>query len=140
MILMGTAGRSIPLSLPRRWIIDLMHFAQQVPTIPVQRRIDISAIVAGRRAANPRPSWTAMFAKSYAIVAARRPELRRCYLPLPWPHLYEHPVSVATIAVEREYEGENAVFFAHVRIPEERSLLELDTLLRHWRSAPLRDI
>ena len=41
-----------------------------------------------------------MFARAFALVAARRPELRRSYLKFPWPHLYEHPVSVAGIITE----------------------------------------
>ena len=32
-------GRSFSLSLPRRFICDLLHFAQKVPTVPVQRRL-----------------------------------------------------------------------------------------------------
>src|SRR6266540_3674213 len=99
-------GRSLPLSLPRRFICDMMHFAQQVPTVPVERRMSLGPVVAARRQANPRPSWCALFTKAYAFVAARWPELRRAYLTFPTPHLYEHPVSIASIAVERELKGE----------------------------------
>ena len=30
-------GRRLRLSLPRRQVCDLMHFAKKVPSIPVQR-------------------------------------------------------------------------------------------------------
>src|SRR5437667_11062980 len=97
------AGRNIPLSLPRRFIGDLVHFAHQVPSVPVQRRMHLGPVVAARQAARPRPSWAAIFTKAYGFVSAAWPELRRSYLSFPRPHLYEHPVTVATVAVERPF-------------------------------------
>src|SRR5262245_12488808 len=111
-------GRNLPVSLPRRWIGDLLHFARKVPAVVVQRHADVAALIQARAAAAPRPSWCAIFTKAYARVAADFPPLRRAYLPFPWPHLYEHPESVASVAVERTYRGEPAVFFGHLRGPE----------------------
>ncbi len=76
-------GRSLSLSLPRRFVGDLLHFAQKVPTVPVQRRMNIAPLMAARRDAFPRPSWCALFTKAYGMVAAQRPELRRatCLFP-----------------------------------------------------------
>jgi hypothetical protein len=133
-------GRNIPLSLPRRFICDLVHFARKVPTVPVQRRMNLAPLVAVRQAAQPRPSWCAIFTKAYAFVAAARPELRRAYLSFPWPHLYEHPISVASVAVERDYGGEQAVFFGHLRSPEQQGLLELDAHLRQLKEAPIESV
>src|SRR5438105_15782808 len=104
-------GRRVPLSLPRRWIDDLMAASRHAPLVTFERRMALGALAAARAAASPSPAWVLLFAKAYAIVAARRPELRRAYVPLPTPHLYEAEESVASIAVEREYEGEPAVFF-----------------------------
>src|SRR5690348_3227667 len=133
-------GRNLRLSVPRRFVGDLVHFAHQVPTVPVQRRMDVSAVVAERRAAAPRPGWCAIFTKAYACVAAEAPELRRAYMGFPWPHLYEHPVSVASVAVERRYEGEDAVFFVQVREPEARALAEIDRKLREGKEAPIASV
>lgn len=133
-------GRKLSLSLPRRTIGDLMHFAKQVPTIPVQRRMRLSALVAARQAADPRPSWVSIFTKAYGLVAARWPELRRSYMSLPTAHLYEHPGNVASVAVERRYEGEDGVFFGHIRSPETRSLEELDDKLRHFKEDEVESI
>src|SRR5439155_7972091 len=113
-----TKGRWVALSLPRRWICDLLHFAQKVPTVPVQRRLDIRAVIAAREAVINRPSWAAIFTRAYGLVAREVPELRRYYLAFPRPHLYEFPYSIASVAIERVYEGENAVFFGHLRSPE----------------------
>src|SRR5579864_4603640 len=100
-------GRSLSLSLPRRFIGDLLHFARKVPTVPVQRRMNIAPLQAARRQAVPRPSWCSLFTKAYAMVAAARPELRRAYLSFPWPHLYEHSISVASVAIERKVGDED---------------------------------
>jgi hypothetical protein len=134
------AGRNVSLSLPRRFIIDLVHFARKVPSVPVQRRMNLAAVVVARQAASPRPSWAAIFTKAYAFVAAGRPEMRRAYMPYPWPHFYEHPISVASIAVERRFQEEEAVFFGHVRNPEKRGLAELDHELRRFKESDLKKI
>ena len=134
------AGRNVFVSLPRRFIIDLVHFARKVPSVPVQRRMNLVAVVAAREVASPRPSWAAIFTKAYSFVAAARPELRRAYLPYPWPHFYEHPLSVASIAVERQLREEEAVFFGHVRSPEKCGLAELDRELRWFKEADVKRI
>ncbi len=134
------ASRNLPLSLPRRLVGDVVHFAHQVPTVPVQRRMNLAVVAAARAAAHPKPSWCALFTKAYAIVTAATPSLRRAYLSFPWPHLYEHPVSVASIAFERHYGDDEAVFFAQLRSPEQLSLAELDTWLRQHKEQPLERV
>jgi hypothetical protein len=133
-------GQSHRLSPPRRLICDLLHFARQIPSVPVQRRMDLRPVVQARQKCRLRPSWVVLFAKAYSLVAVEMPRLRQAYLALPYPHLYEHPESVATVAVEREYDGEEVPFFGHVRAPDSRPLLELDRRLRHYKSAPLWEV
>ena len=133
-------GVTLPLSLPRRFICDLLHFARQVPTIPVQRRMRLAPLVAARAAAVPRPTWCAVFTKAYAFVSDAYPPLRRCYVPWPWPRLYEHPLSVAKVAVERPFAGEDAVFYAHVSEPQTLPLAHIDVRLRRYKEAPLESI
>ncbi len=132
-------GRTIPLSLPRRFVTDLVHFARKVPTVPVERRMDLAPVVAARRAAGPRPSWSVIFLKAYALVAAARPELRRAFLTFPRARLYEHPENIASVAVERRYGDEDAVFFTHFRSPEKQGLLELDRHLRRVKDEPIQN-
>src|SRR5262249_16502232 len=128
------AGRYLPLSLPRRLICDLVHFAHQVPTVPVERRMSLAPVVAARKQAVPRPSWCALFTKAFAFVAAARPELRRAYMAFPFAHLYEHPLNIASVAVERRLGDEEAVFFAHLKHPERMGLVELDAELRRCKA------
>jgi hypothetical protein len=134
------AGRNLPLSLPRRLICDYLHFAAQVPSVPVQRRMRLAEVVAARAAAAPRPSWCAIFTKAYAFVCQAHPQLRRCYLPLPWPHLYEHATTVASVAVERPFGDEDAVFFVPLRRPEALALPEIDARLKRHKEMPLSSI
>jgi hypothetical protein len=133
-------GRNLPLSLPRRFICDVLHFARQVPTVPVERRMQLAPLVAARAAAEPRPSWCAIFTKAYAFVSTATPQLRRAYLSVPWPHLYEHPLSVASIAVERKIGDEDAVLFGQIRRPEALGLREIDVRLRRYKEAPVESI
>jgi len=133
-------GRSIPLSLPRRFVGDLVHFAHKVPTVPVQKMVNVASLDRLRTQLEARPSWCAIFTKAYGQVAAEFPELRRAYLSFPWARLYEHSENIASVAIERMYEGENGVFFAHIRNPEKRLLMTLDSALRGYKEAPLATI
>jgi hypothetical protein len=135
-----SAGRRLALSIPRRLLCDMLHFARRVPTVPVQRRFRLGRVVAARAAAIPRPGWCAIFTKAFALLAADHPQLRRTYLSFPWPHIYEHADSVATVTVEREFEGENAVFFVPIQSPTGHSLARIDRRLRHCKLSPVENI
>jgi hypothetical protein len=134
------SGRSIRLSLPRRFVGDLVHFAHQVPTIPVQRLFNVAELEHLRSQLSPRPSWVAIFTKAYAQVSVEFAELRRCYLSFPWARLYEHSENIASVGIERMYEGEPGVFFAHIHSPENMTLTALEAELRRYKEAPLETI
>jgi hypothetical protein len=133
-------GRKLPLSLPRRYVCDLLHFGRNVPSVPVQRRLRLAQVATARQVARPQPSWSALFTRAYALVSAANPQLRRAYVGFPRPHLYEHPENVATLAVERSHEGEDALFFAPLPRPETLGLHEIDAQLRHYQETPVVEI
>lgn len=133
-------GLALPLSRPRRLICDLLHFAAGVPTVPVQRRMNLASVVAARQSVRVRPSWTAIFTKAFALVAAEFPELRRAYCKFPWPHLYEYPASVAAITVERDYRGEKAVLTVRIKDPARRSLAEIGDAIRTGTTTPIEEV
>ncbi len=133
-------GRSIPLSKARRMVVDLLHFAQQIPTVPVQRRMQIGALVAARAGCRDRPRWTAIFVKAYALAARDFPALRRAYVKFPWPQLYEYPVSSASIVFERELDGEPALFSYLVKDPARLSLPELNRKIVAVSDAPVEEV
>ena len=133
-------GRMIRLSIPRRMVMDLLYFAKSIPAVPVQRRMSLAPLIAARATCEERPRWTAIFTKAYALTARDFPELRRAYVKLPWPHLYEYPKSRATIIIERDYHGEPGLFSITVKEPAERSLRDIGALLEHATTAPVESI
>jgi hypothetical protein len=133
-------GRSLPISGPRRFIIDLVHFARQVPSVPVSRTIDLSPLSRSRVAHPQRPSWAVLFMKAYGLVAAANPPLRRALLNFPWMRLYEHPQTVCALALEREYRGEEGIFVGLFRAPEEQSIAQLQEALAKYKYQPLDEV
>jgi hypothetical protein len=134
------AGRNLPLSPPRKLVVDLMHFCGKVPGATVERPLRLAALLAARQTCVPRPSWCAIFIKAMSIVGARHSQFRRAYMPVPWPHLYEHPDNVANFTIERRYRGEDVVLLVQVRRPERRSLTELDGIIRTCKHEPVESV
>lgn len=128
--------RQIPLSLPRRFIADLSHTRLAVPLGVVRRTINIGLLRQARTSGQPVP-WTILFAKAWALVAARHPALRQTYAKLPWPHLSQADSSVVTIMIERPWNGEPALFPAKLKRPAERTLTSLAAELAHHVQGPL---
>jgi hypothetical protein len=118
------------LSRARRWTCDFLHFASKVPTGGGTGVVNLSEIAAARRACRPLISWTAIFIKAGALAAKKQPALRQCYMPFPWPHIYEHPRCIANMIIEREWENENAVFADLIDEPENKSLREIDNQIQ----------
>lgn len=131
-------GRSLPLSLPRRWIGDLTYASRHVPLVSLARRMDLARVADARARVSEPPGWCALFTCAFARVAAARPEFRRCYLSLPRRRLYEHARSVASVAVEREFNGEPAVFFGLIRDPAHRDVAEVEARIRSLADDPIR--
>jgi hypothetical protein len=133
-------GRSIGLSPGRRLVGDLMRFSTDIPRITVQRRMNIAPVVHARRELDPRPSWTAIFMKGYALLSQETPDLRRAYVKLPWPHLYEYPSSIASLAFEREHGGERVVLLDRIGAPESRSLDQIVKKIRASQTRPVMEV
>jgi hypothetical protein len=133
-------GTYLPLAPARRWVGDLLHASRHVPLVPFERRMDLSALAAVRSQLEEPPSWCALFTKAYGIVTMRRPELRRAYFSFPRPRLYEHPHSIAAIAVERVWQEDRAVFFARLLQPGKQPLVRIQRYLDHFKQAPVEKI
>jgi hypothetical protein len=133
-------GRTVPLSLSRRLICDMLHHARQVPSVPVQRRMNLRPAAEARQRCRQRPGWVSLFVRAYGLVAARTPALRRAYLSFPWPRLYEHPENIATVALSRQLGEEEILIFGPLRGPENQGVAELDGRLRHYKTAPLESL
>jgi hypothetical protein len=132
-----TKGTQLKLSPARRLMIEMLRHARRIPSIPVARTLQIGATAEARARAVPTPSWTAIFIRAYGLVARRHPELRRTFIRLPWPHLYEHPTSVCAVGVEREWQGETILLGGKLRAPEEMSLEQIHRHLRYLKETPV---
>ena len=133
-------GTKRKISLPRVFIVDLMHASMRVPFVSLSRPLDIGPFMAARAKAPSPPGWAAVFVKAFAIVAKEEPVLRTLYVKLPWPHLFELPRSVAMVAVARVEAGEECILPEKVPNPEERPLTEIDAQIRRAKNAPIEEI
>ena len=119
---------------------DIIHNGKKAHIMGCSWRINVAPLLAARASLLPPPAWTALWTKALALVGQRRPELRTLYLPLPWARLYVHPATVCTVAIERTWQGAAAVFFEQIAAPDQRSLQDLDEMLRQLKQRPVEDI
>ncbi|MFO0863905.1 MAG: 2-oxo acid dehydrogenase subunit E2 [Gemmataceae bacterium] len=119
-------------------MLELMHHAMKVPSLPLARDTDVSALLEVRRKAGV--SWTSVFMKAYGIVGRSMPELRRSYVRWPWPHFYEHPNSECALLIERDYEGESVVLGSKIRGPENGTLRVIDEAIDRYRNKPVEEV
>ena len=133
-------GKTLAISPFRKLVIDLMHFSRLVPAATLDRRMNLAPLVAARAACSPRPMWTSLFIKAHALVAMRQPVLRQSYMSFPWPRLYQHPGNIAAINISRRIGDEDVVLQALIRSPENRSLPELDAIIRQYQQMPVEKL
>lgn len=115
----------------------MLHFARKVPLVAGERILRVRALAEARKALVAPPSWHALVTKGLGLVSMRVPELRRAYLPYPWPRLYEAPYSVASVVFDREFQGEPAIFLAPLIQPEQRTLAEIQAKVQAWKVNPI---
>jgi hypothetical protein len=133
-------GHYLPLPGPRKFINDLVHFARRIPSAPVARSFDVSALTEARVKHPARPSWSCIFMKAYALVGAEHAPLRRSLLEFPWPRLYEHPWMNCAMAIERVYQGQEGVFVGIFRAPEQQSLTQLQQAVAWYKNETLEKV
>jgi hypothetical protein len=121
-------------------VLELLHHARRVPSLPLSRALDVSPLAEARRQAAVPPSWLAIFMRAYGLTARQHPELRRAFIPWPWKRFYEHPESLCAVLIERDYQGEQVVLGAKIRGPENCTLAELDSHLRYFKEAPVLQV
>ena len=130
--------RRLAIPRSRRLVIDLLRLNRQVPTTPHDRLIDLSVVAAARERATERISWSVLFIKAFSIVAAKYPPLRQSYMSWPWPHLYQHPDSTATIVTHREVDGEPWLFWSQFPHSDKQSLVRMQMHLEHCQTEPVQ--
>ena len=133
-------GTPVRLSRMRGLLRDLLRAAAGMPFITVQRTMSLERLVEARRVCLDPPPWSAIFVKGYALVAREMDELRRAYLAFPRARLYQYHHSVANVAVERSYAGENAVFHLLVGHPAELAIHEIGARIRRAQTGAIEEI
>lgn len=102
--------------------------------------MDLGELVAARELLTRRISWSMLFVKAFGIVAAEFPVLRQTYMRWPWPHLYQHPHSVAMVATHRELDDEPWLFWSRFTRPEAQAAFSLQESLDNYLQAPVKQI
>ncbi len=113
---------------------------RKVPTCAHDRVCDFRPVAEARERSAVRISWSMIFIKAFGMVAARYPALRQMYLPLPWPHIYQHPTSVAMVATHRDFRGEPWLFWSRFTTPERRPLPVLQAALERYQTARVKEV
>lgn len=122
---------SVPRS--RRLTSDLLWFNHAMPQCGHDRICDFGALADCRAGITPRISWVSLFVRASALVAQQYPPLRQTWYRWPFAHLYQHPSSVATITVHREWRGEPWLFWGKIDRPEQSSLRDIQVQLNEFR-------
>jgi len=126
-------GKRFAVPRSRKLTSDLLWFNHAVPQCGHDRICDLSVLAAARSNVPRRISWVSLFVRAYALVAQEYPQLRQTWYRWPWAHLYQHPSSVATITIHRDWRGEPWLFWGSIQRPEDLSLCEIQDQLELFR-------
>jgi hypothetical protein len=122
------------LSASRALVCDILHYDGQMPSFGHSRLMELAELDDVRQRTNRRISWSALFLKAYGLLSTECPLLRQALIEWPWPHVYEHPQTIGTLAVSRQHEGQPRLCWMRVRQPAQRSLIGLqEEIERHQR-------
>ena len=133
-------GRNLPLTGPRRFIIDLVHFARQIPSTPVSRPMDVSALIGPARHASGAAVVGGPVHEGLRPGGRRPSPLASGLLEFPWPRLYEHPWMNCAWRSSGRSRSEQGVFVGLFRAPEQQTLGQLQEALAFYKSQPLEEV
>lgn len=84
-----------------------------------------------------RISWSALFIKAWAEVSSRHSIIRQTWRDWPWPHIFQHHESVANLAVSRQHDDEDWLFWGLIRSPEQQSLVDIQATIDTFNNSPI---
>jgi hypothetical protein len=125
------------ISRSRQVIIDLMYFSMSFPLITIERSMNFGELASARRDHPQRPSWSAVFAKGFALAAEEFAVLRQGYFRFPIPYIYEYEDTTVNIAHELSVGGEASVLPVRVRSPNKMSLDDIRSKIVEMADADL---
>ena len=133
-------GKFRRIGRSRAIVLDVVHLARRVPAFPVERWFELQELGELRRAATQRISWLTLFARAYGLAGQEIPELRQSYRGWPTPRVYQSPYSVISVAVNRQTEQGERLFFGRLRFPEQHSLAQIQQELDHCVHGDVRQV
>jgi hypothetical protein len=128
------------ISMPRRFVVDLMRVSMRVPFVSLARPLNVRQLIEARALAAKPPGWAAIFVKAFALVARDEPVLRTLYGKWPWPHFFELPRSIAMVAIARIEDGQHCILPEKVPAADTSPLIEIDAQIRRAKNAPIEEI
>jgi hypothetical protein len=129
-----TGRTRIPRS--RNVVVDILRLHQRNPTVAHSRSMRLGELADARSRSHIRISWSALFIKAWAEVSNRHPIIRQTWRAWPWAHIFQHDESVANLAVNRQHESEEWLFWGLVRSPERQSLVDIQSAIDAFNNAP----
>lgn len=134
-------GKQLAFPRNRRLILDICHASRSVPAFPVERTLQIGEVSHARNQTETRISWVAIFLRAYGLVCQKIPELRQVFVTYPWNHLYEHPNTVASVAIHREDPaGGKRLIWGRIPFPEFETLIQIQSRLDHAMQGPIDEV
>ncbi|MBM80623.1 MAG: hypothetical protein CMJ78_08530 [Planctomycetaceae bacterium] len=135
-------GRRFRLPQSRRMVNDLLYFSKKIPSQALVRNCNIGELARLQRDREnyPRVGWPVLFMKAYGIISERNATLRQCYMPYPWPSIYEHPYPIGRMTVSRHFRGEDWVLLGRIPEPNKQTLMELQQTVDEFKHAPVMDV
>jgi hypothetical protein len=120
-------------------VADFMWAVSDRGRVSVTRPVAFRDLMIARGKLSAAPSWTAIFVKGFGLVAAEMPELRRVYVKLPWPHLYEYADSTVCVLHERPIMGDLGLLPLRFHRPDAIPIGQLSEMIRRAAAAPLEE-
>ncbi len=131
------AGRWLKIPPSRALVRDVLHLERAVPSIAHDRTFQLAELVQCRDECALKIAWPILFIKAYAQMAANHPVLRQCYMRWPWPHLYEYPHQLATLAIHRRHDDQDWLLWGQFMNPQQHSLSDLQEKLEQYQQQPV---
>ena len=130
-----TGRTRIPRS--RCLVVDILRLHQRNPTVAHNRYMQLADLADARGRSPIRISWSALFIKAWAEVSNRHSTIRQTWRDWPWGHIFQHRESVANLAVNRQHDNEDWLFWGLVRSPERQSLVDIQSAIDAFNKAPI---